>query len=125
MPTPDPSEVALVAIWKRVRDHVGSRCIVDYSAYRDDENDIPIDNLDEISIVGKVRFRMPSDAFYGGGRSRDWESPVLESPTWLDLCVQANDMIRVTRDRHHCFLEGFDVTGQEDGVQIACFSMGS
>jgi hypothetical protein len=66
-----------------------------------------LDNLDEVPIRGKVKFRAGRDEFYGGAASRDYESPVLEDPTWLDLCVHANRMILTTGDEHHCFLEGF------------------
>jgi hypothetical protein len=84
-----------------------------------------LDNLDEVSIRGKVKFRAGRDEFYGGAASRDYESPVLEDPTWLDLCVHANRMILTTGDEHHCFLEGFDIVGQDGDVQLAEFAMGS
>jgi hypothetical protein len=90
-----------------------------------DERGIPVDNLDTAPIGGPVRFRRPRDEFFGGPRSRDYESAVVESPTWLDICGLAEDSIDASRDRHHIFLENVRVVGQEDGVQIAEFWMGS
>lgn len=109
----------------RVFARVGDGCVVDYSAYELDKNDLAIDNLDEVAVEGKVRFRAGRDKFWGGKASQDWESPVLENPTWLDLCVHANAMILATNDHHHCFLEGVEITGQDGDVKLAEFSMGS
>jgi hypothetical protein len=100
---------------------------VDFSAYKfiDDDHDMLVDNMDEVPIPGKVRFRAYADEFFGGDKSRDYESAVVESPTWLQICGLADDMIHTVWDRHHCFLEGVEVVGEEDGVKIAEFSMGS
>lgn len=99
--------------------------VVDYSAYKTDDDDVPLDNLDEIAHHGHIVFRALRDTFYGGRASRDWKSSVLENPTWLDLCVHANAMMLVTCDHHHCFLEGFNVTREEDGIAYAEFATGS
>ena len=118
----------------------GRKQIVSYSAYRYDApagssndpmatlatSDVIVNNLDEVAFAGKIKFVAEPDDFYGGSKSRRYESPVLDSPTWLDLTVLANDMIHRVRDTHHCFFEGFDVTGEEvDGTKVAEFSMGS
>jgi hypothetical protein len=88
---------------------------VSYSAYRSDQNDIPIDNLDEIAICGKCI--IVEDIY---------QSPVVENPTWLDLCLLAEYMIRETEDYHHIFLEGVCKSDQEiDGVPVYKFCMGS
>lgn len=78
---------------------------VDYSAYTDDIEEEPIDNLDEIAVKGKVILVGFADDFFGGKKSRSYVSPVLENPTWLQVAVCCNEMIRTTRDTHHVFLE--------------------
>ncbi len=123
-------DVAMQAIDDRVaarieKDTPGKKVRVDYSAYESTDDDIPIDNLDTIPISGKIRIREESEEFWGGKKSSKWESPILENATWLDLCVQANNMIRRVRDTHHCFLEAIDVVGQEGDITICEFGMGS
>ncbi len=94
---------------------------VTYSAY-ETADDIPIDNLDEVAFVGKIQF---TEGFSRWNR-HTWKSQILENPTWLDLCVVANDKIKRTQDRHHVFLEGFSIHGVDfDGVTLASLSMGS
>lgn len=103
---------------------------VSYSAYGSDEQGRPIDNLDDVAVYGKVEFVAERDTSYGGEASQPYRSPVLENPTWLDLCVLANAMMETTGDFHHVFLDGIDEdkerTGQRhDGVRVYRFSMGS
>jgi len=93
-----------------------------YSAYESDPDGIPIDNLDTIPVLGKVMMVEQGDEFY--------RSKILESPTWLDLCVAANDMIIATEDKHHIYLEGVMATPktlflENNEVKILRFIMGS
>ncbi len=105
----------------------GQRLYVDYSAYESDNNDDPMDNLDEIPVQGKIRLVQERDECWGGPGSKTYRSDVLESPTWLQITVCANKMIKVTRDRHHVFLEGIDKLSNqtEDNVTLYRFLMGS
>lgn len=103
-------------------------CYVFYAAYKDDKDGCPIDNLNEIAISGKVKFVEQGDTFYGSGES--YRSKVLENPTWLDVCVVANEMILTTGDKHHIYLENVVLTEkmlflENDKIKIARFSMGS
>ena len=116
------------AIDVRVRGYVGSHCQMIYSAYETDANEVPIDNLDEIPISGKVRFvaeRWDESWSWGCKQSKNYCGPVVESPTWLQICGFANAAMRKTLDRHHVYLESVEVVGQEGDVQIAKFHMGS
>jgi hypothetical protein len=113
----DPAfDKALEAIDLRVMRRVGHRCKVSYSAYPTDDRGLPMDNLDDVPITGRVRFRRERNEFFGGAQSRDYESDAVESRTWLDLCKLADASIRTTNDYHHLYLEGVRVTGDEDGV---------
>jgi hypothetical protein len=105
---------------------------VAYSAYKNDETDNPIDNLDEVAFEGKCVLFQDHDNFFGSGRS--YISEELENPTWLQVSVEANKMIEVTGDDHHIYLESIykvsseyssDAPEVEDDVTILKFSMGS
>lgn len=131
-------------IEKRIKDAcraAGHKKIhVFYSAYpSDEEDDEPLDNLDEIAVHGKVILVGYTDEFWGGKSGKDYHSPVLENPTWLEVSVCCNAMITKTRDFHHHFLEGLNLnkyvatdarTGKPvwkipEGVKVYEFSMGS
>ncbi len=105
--------------------------LVIYSAYNcdDSEDEVPIDNLDEVAAIDRVRLIGRADPSWGGPNSQEYRSEVLENPTWLQVTVCADAMIRVTKDGHHCFLEGIkllpDAEQTEPGVTLWEFEMGS
>ncbi len=105
----------------KIAARLGEKPVVFYSAYKSDDRDLPIDNLDEIAIEGRVKFRVEHDS----GEGDAYVSPVVDSPTWLDVAVLANEMIKTTGDNHHQFLENVCVLRESGGVKIARFSMGS
>lgn len=102
---------------KRIEDRCGETPVkVQYSAYQLDDDLIIIDNMHEIAVQGKVIFR-----------HKRHKTPVLENPTWLDLCVLVNERILETDDHHHCFLEGVCNTKEtdKDGIPIYRYMLGS
>ena len=111
----------LMDIDRRVFDRIGDEMKVEFSAFKFDKSENPVDNLDEVPIQGKVKFFRPK----GSWSDMRYDSQVMDSPTWLDICVVANDMIRLSGDYHHIFLEAVDVVCEENGVKVAKFSMGS
>lgn len=113
----------LNAIHARIAERLGEEPVVFYSAYRTDERGLPIDNLDEVPIDGEILFRAQHDPFWGSGRS--YQSPVVSSPTWLEIATLANDMIKTTGDYHHHFLEAVKVVLTCGDVKTAEFIMGS
>jgi hypothetical protein len=114
--------IALNAIQDRIARKVGKEpCLVEYSAYKNDKNDIPIDNLDEVPIQGPVQVYRSIDAW----SETEWKSQVIESPTWLDLCVIANELIKRTGDKHHIFFEGYKAISKAGGVTVIELVMGS
>jgi hypothetical protein len=89
-------------------------------------------DVDKVAVEGKVVLVGFADDFWGGKKSKNYHSEVLINPTWLEVAVRANEMIRVTRDTHHSFLEGLDkpimnmdVGVREDDVTLYEFMMGS
>ena len=111
------------AIQTRVEKAIGSGCVVQFAAYRFDGRKMPIDNLDEVAVVGSVQFVQKHDPFWGAGK--DYQSATVHDPTWLDVASIANEMIGVTGDQQHCFLEGFTSIGREGEIDIFDLDMGS
>ena len=99
-----------------------------FSAYNTSEaTDLPLNNLNSVAVKGKVIMFQEADGFWGNDKGKDFQSPVLENPTWLQMAVVANAMIETVRDSHHVFLEGvYAIKGKKiDGVKVYTFSMGS
>jgi len=88
------------------------RQMVTYSAYPADP--IPVDNLDEVPIKGRVQII-----------GENYDSGLLQSPTWLELCYHCNCMIHLSGDYHHIYLEDIRETKKVKGVKICKFGMGS
>lgn len=111
------------------------RDLVSFGAYplEDEGENAYTNNLNEVAVEGCVQFRTGYDDFFGGkavAERKNYESKVLENPTWLELCLLANDMINCTGDYHHIFLEGIHKTGQftldeKSFILLYDFSMGS
>ena len=95
-----------------------------YSVYEYDDDEIPINNLQEKATPGKAQFHYTrqSPAY------KDYLSPVLDRPTWLEVVVLFNEAIPTVGDWHHHFLEGIRPLGQSDedpDVTIYEFDTGS
>ena len=95
--------------------------------HTDYTTDILIDNLDEVPIEGLVHFSDPYAWVQEDSGGKEYMSPVVESPTWLEICKLANDMILTTRDFHHVYLESVGVASinRKTGVKDCRFNMGS
>ncbi|MES9851045.1 MAG: hypothetical protein ABW170_04350 [Candidatus Thiodiazotropha sp. L084R] len=110
-------------IIKEACGHIEGECLVNYSAYPNDKDELPINNLKQVAIKGKVVILKEHDPFWGAGKN--FKSKLLVNPTWLELTIEANKMILTTGDRHHRYLEGFDVLYEKDGTKFVGLSMGS
>jgi hypothetical protein len=74
----------------------------------------------------KVDENLPTEAVNILTRAgRPYVSPIVTSPTWLEIVVLADAMIKTTGDYHHQFLEGVRVLAACGDVQAAEFLMGS
>lgn len=91
----------------------GNRNAVIYSAYEIDENDLPIDNLDEVPFKGTFIVKgLHMDYWDSDGDGETYHSNPITDPTWLQLTVLANDCVNTTRDYHHIFFEGVNKEGK-------------
>lgn len=88
----------------RLKEKIKGNVYVTYSNFDEDKKGIPINNIDEIAVKGKIRFYQKHDPFWGKGK--DYTSKPIKNPTWLSVAKLANDMIKTTGDTHHRFLEG-------------------
>jgi hypothetical protein len=112
------------AIQERIKARVGPKCFVFFSAYTLDVNKVPVDNLDDIPITGTILIKGKRET-RGGQRGKDYESSIMLSPTWLDLCVIANEQIAATRDRERRYLEHVEVVETIGDLQIAVLRLSS
>jgi hypothetical protein len=108
-------------IQQRVANAIKGKCYVQFSAYQQDKHGLPVDNLDEVAFHGKVKFVIKQDSW----RADTYMSPVITNPTWLDVAILANEMIKQTKDTHHVYLEDIEATGKQGEVTILEFVMGS
>ncbi len=89
----------------RINEKIKGKNMVRYSAYKMDIVGVPINNLDNIAIKGKFKFYQKCDPFFSE-KGKDYISKLVTNPTWLEVAILANDMIKITGDKHHVFLEG-------------------
>lgn len=94
----------------------GEEVSIVYAAYDEDEWGNPVNNLDQIPIENKVKFVSDDGSF---------ESSILFTPTWLEIACWANRMINETKDYQNRHLKDVDVFGEEDGILLVHFMMGS
>jgi hypothetical protein len=109
---------AFDAIQSRVRAHVNQKCFVVFSGYKCDQDNVPIDNLDEVPISGNVKIRASRERLASGNPKKDYESEVIQNPTWLDLCAIANAHLVQRVHRREIYLESANVVGTEGDVKI-------
>jgi len=111
-------EKLILQIQNRVEAAIDGECAVVYSAYPYDDDGLPVDNLDQIAILGLAQAEDEIWASYVG--------PVLENPTWLQLTIEANRMIIASGDYHHIYFEAIQVMRKtENGTQILSLDFGS
>lgn len=111
------------AISKQVCAQVKQECLVRFSAYHEDKRGMPVNNLHEVVLQGRVIVFAMHDPFWGKGKH--FRSEKLRNPTWLDLARVANQMIHVTGDHHHIYLEDYAVVHEQDGIRYIKLLMGS
>ena len=130
MPENDKTDDAYGVALERMNDRIhhailnedSAACVfISYSAYETDDDGIPIDNLDETAVHGTVRFYQRHNPFWDvNGEGADYLSSEVTNPTWLQVAKLANEMINITGDEHHVFLEGISGKGP-----TRVFEMGS
>lgn len=91
-----------------------------YSIYTEQDN---LQNPDEVAIKGPCIIWEEQDYYW---HSASYNSDVIENVTYGDLLLQTEKVIEITGDKHHIFLEGFDVYDfTTSGVAIIILSLGS
>jgi len=69
----------------------------------------------KIKIIQDYNEYRDSSAFKSG---RDYESAIVEDPTWLDLMEIANEMIETTKDTTHINVNGIELVQDIDDIQL-------
>ena len=80
-----------------------------------------------VPFTGVIHVQRKHDELWDvSGQGEDYCSNAMTDPTWLQIAVCANDMINVTGDEAHYFLEGLAFVGEcENGEKVYEFVMGS
>jgi len=108
---------AFDAIQDRLKARLNRKCCLTFSAFGIDQNKLPIDNLDEVPVPGKIKLHARRGKICGRA-FKDFESTVFENPTWLDLCEIAHAQIRRFVGRRHCYLEAADIVDKVGDIPI-------
>lgn len=131
-------------ILHKALDEVGhQKKLVVYSMH----NYLKPDILNKIALEGKIQFIADSGTpvdmekikdFFGEDLTeekleilidepkKEYESKIIENPTWLDVLICANEMIIQTKDYSHRYLENLNYFKKtEDNILIYEFEMGS
>ena len=112
MPT-EQWKLAWDIICRRVRSVTSEDTPIIFSCHETDKAGLPLDNLDDVAIVGlAVIVADAADELFGGPDSKPFESRELFDPTWLDLCAILDQQIDCTRDQHHVCIEGVEKIGE-------------
>ncbi len=108
------------AIHARIAKRIRRKPVVRYSV-GELVKGLPVDNLDEIAVEGKVCLQ------WGNGRSGGgYTSPWIENPKWLGVAAFADMMLRESPRTDHCFLESVEVVRTDEyGVKCVRLFMGS
>ncbi len=69
----------------------------------------------KVKIIQDYNEYRDSSAFKSG---RDYESDIVEDPTWLDLMVVANEMIEITKDTTHINVTGIELVQEIDDIKL-------
>lgn len=101
---------------------IEGECFVRFSAYEDDARGLPVNNLDQVAVLGSVVVIEGPGVWHPG---KSYRGKVRVNPTWRDLCFEANEIIKTTGDDHHRFLEAYDVIGEENGIVFIELFLGS
>ncbi len=113
----------LLRLQRRIARRLGQVPVVFYNAYGIDRGGLPIDNLDDIAIEGRVRFRATQDS--PGANFAPVFGRIIHAPTWMDIAVLADGMLRSSHDRHRRFLTGVRVLAKVDGIKTAQIQLDS
>jgi len=88
------------------------------ACYGEDSEGVPLDNLDEIAFQGEVILEDEIEEV----RS----NKVLTNPTWLEVCIEANNIITRSGNHHHVWIEGlYRMNGKDDAPAIMALDFGS
>jgi len=90
----------------RLAQKIDGRVFVYYNCTSYDKYHIPIDNMDNIAIRGKV-------LFYQECMGKTFYSKLLTDPTWIEIAVEANKMIIFTCNYDFNKLIGIKLSGNE------------
>lgn len=107
---------------RRLEKYLGHTPTIVFSVCTDSASELDVD-IESIAIPGRCLL-FYEDAYFGNGKQ--YSSPVLFNPTWLEVCKRAEDAMKYTDDLSHYFLESADCIGStDDGTRVYSLFIGS
>lgn len=64
------------------------------------------EDLDEIAFEGKCIIDEKPDGYFS---KKCYTSPILTNPTYRDIFALCDDVVEITGDYHHIFMEGISI----------------
>lgn len=99
----------------RIKKRLGNQRLIVTHSFAPVVNGDYVDVLDNVIVSGDVILRI-----------KDYYSSVMSDPTWLDVCVFANQAQTARKDEHHVFVESVDRTSEvKNGIVVYSVFMGS
>lgn len=117
-PPQEVFEAIRTAIRARVLEKVEAPRVV-YDAFPLGSDGLPVDNLDRRAFEGRCRVEAQLEERGG------YHSHVLENPSWLELSVVADQLLKATGEREQVFLEGLTALRVDDDVTVLELTFGS
>lgn len=111
------------AIKKEIGCHINGEYLVHYSLYGKDQDDLPVNNLHEKAINGKVIFIGGHNRCMDDGKG--FISEPYFDPTWLDVAIAANDFLNASGNHQHVYLEGILTVSESHNIKCVTFVFGS
>ena len=117
------------AMGEKISKRIGENHDVEYCCFVENDEGVIVDNLDQVAINDLVVFVAEPDDCWDDDAQGAFQSPCLDLPTWMDLCVTLQEQISFSSDTGHIAFEDILHTGtmKVDGkrVQIYQFVLGS
>ncbi len=103
--------------------YISTKYDSEYASYCIYTGNDTLQNPDEIAINGScIVYEDQNDDWNSSGYIGD----VLENPSYGDILLEADNVLKITGDNHHVFLEGFNIVSYTDsGMAIINLCMGS
>lgn len=90
---------------EQFRARLGAGARLEYCAYFESDDGLPVDNLDEVAVVGDCILVGPQEAAV---HVAAWRSAPLSNPTWCEVALLVNQMLLDVGETRCIHFEGLE-----------------